>query len=234
MSTASTPSWQRQLPLLANGDQLTQQEFHRRYLAYPDDVTIELINGTVYMASPLRWPHGTYSTVLAFLLELYRLATPGVEAAENATAILGPSSEPQPDLAMRLLPEYGGQARLNADEYLEGAPEFVAEIAYSTRSIDLYHKSDDYKKAGVIEYLVLCLAERELYWFAFRTGKRLKADRQGIIRSRVFPGFWIHEKALMARDTRRLSAVLRAGIASKEHAAFVRRLERTYEKGLQK
>ena len=35
------------LPLLCNGDRLTQPEFHRRYLTYPDDAHFELIGGIV-------------------------------------------------------------------------------------------------------------------------------------------------------------------------------------------
>src|SRR5947209_7310805 len=104
MSTISLPRRSAPLsngvPLLVNGDRMKQPEFHRRYLAYPDDVKFELIGGIVYMASPLRYTHGTYSQELSLVFSLYRTATPGVEAADNATVILGEESEPQPDLAL--------------------------------------------------------------------------------------------------------------------------------------
>src|SRR6266851_8915829 len=98
------------IPLLNNGDRLTQREFHRRYEAYPDDVKFELIGGIVYMASPTGWPHSKYHLQLATVLGNYEAATPGVEGLDNATTILGPWSEPQPDLALRILPERGGQS----------------------------------------------------------------------------------------------------------------------------
>src|SRR5438876_4022550 len=100
MSTAAerrTPDPTLKLPLLENGDRLTQAEFHRRYEAYPDDVKIELIGGIVYMASPASWLHGSYDSELGLVLVLYKAETPGVEAGHNATMILGEESEPQPD-----------------------------------------------------------------------------------------------------------------------------------------
>src|SRR2546430_6414111 len=113
------------VPLLENGDRMKQPEFHRRYQAYPEDVTFELVGGTVYMASPLRYPHGTYHMKLGFVLESYVAATPGVEAADNATTILGEESEPQPDLLLRIVQECGGQSKINEEEYLEGSPELL-------------------------------------------------------------------------------------------------------------
>jgi len=55
------------LPLLANGDRMTQKEFHRRYEQYPEDVKFELIGGIVYLAPPVTWSHGTYSAKLSFV-----------------------------------------------------------------------------------------------------------------------------------------------------------------------
>src|SRR5262249_48080662 len=150
---------------LENGDRLTQAEFHRRYEAYPEDVKFELIGGIVYMSSPLRRPRGTDHVELSGALFLYKSATPGVEVLDNATTILGEESEPQPDLEMRILPEFGGQSRNAVDEYVAGPPELMAEIAHSSRAIDMHAKRDDYERAGVVEYVVLCVQERELHWF---------------------------------------------------------------------
>src|SRR5215471_6032963 len=111
--TARTP-----LPPLHNGDHLTQAEFHRRYQAYPEDVKFELVGGTVYTASPLKRQHGTYHFELALALGLYKAGTPGVEGADNMTAILGQKSEPQPDLMLRLEKDCGGQSGYNKDDYL--------------------------------------------------------------------------------------------------------------------
>src|SRR5436190_21882841 len=99
----------REKDSLNNGDRLTQKEFHRRYERLRDDIRAELIGGMVYMASPLRVPHAKFALRLAAVLDAYETATPGAEAGSDATVILGPDSEPQPDLYLRLLPEYGGR-----------------------------------------------------------------------------------------------------------------------------
>jgi Uma2 family endonuclease len=215
---------------LENGDQLTQAEFHRRYEAYPEDIKFELIGGIVYIASPIRRGHGRSHVALNGALFLYKSATPGVEVLDNTTTILGEESEPQPDLEMRILPEYGGQSRDTVDEYVEGPPELMAEIAPSSRAIDMHAKRDDYERAGVVEYVVLCVQERELHWFHLQSGKPIRPNRQGVYRSRVFPGLWIDGPALLARNSSQLIAVVQQGLASREHAAFVKRLQAAHRK----
>jgi hypothetical protein len=42
------------IPTLENGDKLTRAEFERRYWGMPNLKKAELIEGIVYMASPLR------------------------------------------------------------------------------------------------------------------------------------------------------------------------------------
>src|SRR5437660_5652925 len=86
----------RRVPFLVNGQRMKQPEFHRRYEACPPEEKWELIGGIVYMASPLRYPHGRYEQKLGFAFELYCLGTPGVEGAHNVTSILSEESEPQP------------------------------------------------------------------------------------------------------------------------------------------
>src|SRR5258707_1407495 len=98
-----------------NGDQLTQQEFHRLYLEVPDKVKVELIGGVVHMPSPVRRPHSRYSRLVSGLFMNYEFATPGVSGEDNPTYILGSASEPQPDHSLRLLPEYGGMVTVNKE-----------------------------------------------------------------------------------------------------------------------
>src|SRR5437870_4277172 len=130
------------VPLLENGARLSQTEFHIRYAGCPDHVRAELIQGTVYMSSPLTIPHSDYDEESGFAFGVYRRATPGVQLLRNATVILGKVNEPQPDLILRVLKEFGGRSRVNKDKYLVGAAELFAEIAYSSRSIDLFEKKD--------------------------------------------------------------------------------------------
>ncbi len=218
------------LPLLANGDRMGQAEFHRRYELYPGNDKFELVGGTVYMASPVRLLHGRYDEELSYLLKTYSNATSGVESVGNITTILGEESQPQPDRVLRILTEYGGRSGVNADDYVTGPPEFLAEIAYSSRSIDLHQKRSDYEQAGVLEYLVLCVEEPELHWFNFTSQSSIEANRHGVYCSKVFPGLWIHGKALLERDSVQLETVLRQGLASRAHAAFVKRLERSHKR----
>jgi Uma2 family endonuclease len=218
------------VPPLVPGQRLKQPEFHRRYEAYAEDVKFELIGGVVYMPSPLRRAHGGYHPALSGVLWLYSGATPGTEVLDNTTIILGEESEPQPDLEMRVLSAYGGQSRETVDDYVEGAPELVVEVAHSSREIDLNQKREDYERAGVLEYLVLCVAEQELHWLHFPSGRPIRPNRQGVWRSRVFPGLWLHGSGLLARDSARLIAVVQRGIASRGHAALVKRLQAAHRR----
>jgi Uma2 family endonuclease len=154
----------------------------------------------------------------------YESQTPGVECADNTTILLADDSEPQPDLFLRILPEHGGQTTTTADDYVSGPPELVAEIAHSSRALDLHAKRDDYRRYGVREYLVLCLQERQLRWFNLSADTELAPDEAGICRMETFPGLWIHAEALLDKDHARMMAALEAGLASQEHADFIKRL----------
>ena len=215
--------------LLTSGDRMSQAEFHRRYEQYPESIKFELINGTVYMASPQRIPHSTYEIQLSTLLGLYWLSTPGVQPAHNQTVILGPRSEPQPDLLLRVLPELGGNTRTE-DEYVYGGPELIIEIAHSTVAIDLHQKKDDYERCGVAEYVVVCLEERQVCWFDLAGGRTRKIPPDGILRSKRFPGLWIDTQALFRGDSKHMVQVLHDGLASSEHGRFVRRLAKAAER----
>jgi Uma2 family endonuclease len=212
---------------LHNGDRMSREEFHRIYRGLPDDFEAELIGGIVYAASPLKRRHGTNHLPLGALFFAYETNTPGVESADHTTILLGVEAEPQPDLYLRILPEYGGQSRTSLDDFVEGPPELIAEIAFSSKSIDLHGKRADYARYGVQEYLVLTLLDNQLRWFDLKAEKELAADADGIMRMRSFPGLWVHVEALLAKDHARLMAVLQSGLATPEHAKFVERLRST-------
>lgn len=158
----------------------------------------------------------------------YEDATTGVTVQAHNTQILGPQAEPQPDACLIVLPEYGGRTWVDEDDYLHGPPELVAEVSASTESIDLHAKKRDYEKAGVLEYLVIALESARVFWFVRRAGRfrELPPAKEGLLRSSVFPGLWLDPVALLRRDRKRLLAVLRKGLASPEHAAFVKALEK--------
>lgn len=108
----------------------------------------ELIEGVVYMASPVRakshsLPH---AAIMAWLSACW-VATPGVSLLDNATVRLDPDNEPQPDALLRI--ESAGQSLISEDDYIEGAPELIVEIAASSASYDLYDKKRVYRRNGV-------------------------------------------------------------------------------------
>jgi Uma2 family endonuclease len=138
--------------------------------------------------------------------------------------ILGDESEPQPDLYLRVLPEFGGQSATSADDYIDGAPELVAEVSHSSRSIDLHAKREDYARNGVREYLVMSLSDARLRWFDLPSNNEISPEADGVIRVRSFPGLWIDAQSLFARDFRRLMAIFQQGIDDPAHTAFIDRL----------
>jgi Uma2 family endonuclease len=231
MSIATMPDpAPSEAPELHSGDRMTQKEFHRIYELMPSNFRAELIGGIVYVASPLKRPHGTVHLHLAGLLFNYQSATPGVEASDNTTVILAEDSEPQPDCFLRILPEYAGQSKTSDDEYVTGPPELIAEIAVSSRSIDLNSKYDDYRRNGVREYLVVCVKEQVVRWFDLAADPERSIPEDGIIHSLPFPGLWINAPALLAKDSRQLLETLNRGLATPEHEEFLKRLAAAQQK----
>jgi Uma2 family endonuclease len=226
------PRKTRALPPLENGDQLDQKTFHARYEAMPEHCRAELIGGIVYMASPQKVPHSRVQQLTVRWLDEYAEATPGTKELSNNTQILGPDSEPEPDNCLFIVPEYGGRVFVDENDYLNGSPELVVEVSSSTESIDLHRKKLDYEKAGVLEYVVLALRTQQVFWFVRRRSKfkEVPLPADGIFRSRVFPGLWLDAEAMLGNDRQRVLSVLRQGLASPEHAAFLAKLAKQASK----
>jgi hypothetical protein len=96
----------------------------------------------------------------------------------------------------------GGQTRISADDYIEGAPELAVEIVGSSKAYDLHQKKGAYRRNGVCEYLALITGENRLVWWELREGEyhELAADAQGLLRSKIFPGLWLDTIALLKGD----------------------------------
>jgi Uma2 family endonuclease len=225
MATAK-PLPRKIVPPLENGDRLDQKTFHLRYENMPEDCRAELIGGIVYMASPQRSPHGKAHHLVVRWLDEYVEATPGTDAFLNNTQILGPESEPQPDSCLVITPDYGGRVYSDEDDYLHGPPELIVEVSWSTESIDLHLKKNDYLLAGVPEYVVLALRKQRVFWFVRQRGnyKEAPLPADGIFRSRTFPGLWLNAEAMLSESRQGVLETLRRGMASPEHAAFVAKL----------
>lgn len=217
----------RQVPELRAGDRLTRAEFERRYAAMPYLQKAELIEGVVYMPSPVSTEeHGGPHFDLITWLGVYRARTVGVQGGDNATLRLDLDNELQPDAFLRILPEFGGQSRTR-DGYVEGAPELIAEVAASSASYDLHDKLNVYRRNGVREYLVWRVWDRTIDWFVLRDGRyqNLPPTPSGGYKSEVFPGLWLDSAALIEGDLGRVLQVLQEGLNSPEHAGFVRALQ---------
>jgi len=215
------------VPPLNPGDRLSRAEFERRYQAHPEIKKAELIEGVVYMPTPVRFEeHGRPHSNIITWLGVYCAATPGTSVGDNATVRLDFENEVQPDALLRLDPEHGGRSRVTEDDYLEGPPELIVEIASSSAAYDLHVKRRVYARSGVQEYLAVQMYEQRVDWFILREGvyETLTPDENGVLRSEVFPGLWLQPEALWSGDLAAMLEVLQQGLASPEHAAFVERL----------
>jgi Uma2 family endonuclease len=218
---------------LEPGDRLTRSEFERRYEAMPRLKKAELIEGRVYMPSPIRHQsHGKpHSEIVAWIVA-YSTATPGTDYSDNATVRMDADNEPQPDVLLRLDETLGGQSRISEDDYIEGAPELIVEIASSSASYDLNEKLHVYRRNGVREYIVWQVYDGRIDWFVLEAEKyvRLQAGDDGVIRSRVFPGLWLDVEAMLKGDMAKVLSILHVGVASNEHEKFIKFLSETAEK----
>jgi hypothetical protein len=209
-------------PPLENGDRLSLREFMRRYEAMPEGIRAELIGGIVYMSAAVRVAqHGRPYIWLSNIVSTYAMAT-GLDCAGDSTIQLDQENAPQPDLLMYLPQALGSRAKLTDKGYLEGPPDFIAEVSASTVSIDLHDKLRAYEASGVREYVVWRVRDAAVDWFVLQEGKflPLAADESGIYRSRTFPGLWLNVSSLLAREAQALWATLDAGMATAEYASF--------------
>jgi Uma2 family endonuclease len=214
------------IPPLENGDRLTRPEFERRYSNSPEIKKAELIEGMVYLASPVRHEqHGKPHSSLSAWLGVYQAMTLGVETSIQPTVLLDWDNEPQPD-AVLFIKGAGGQTRLSSDGYIEGSPELVVEIVASSVAIDMGSKKQAYRRNGVLEYIVWQAYENKIDWFMLTDGEyqSLLPDADRVIRSRVFPGLWLAVDAVLADQMAQVLEVLQTGLRSPEHQMFVERL----------
>ena len=224
--TNSDPSFsytKRPLTLQA-GDRLTRAEFERRYKALPKIKKAELIEGVVFMPSPVHFQaHSQPHSAIISWLVFYKASTLNLQTGSNPTLRLDTENEVQPDAALFIK---GGKCKISDDDYLEGAPELIVEIAASSVSYDLYDKLKIYRRNGVQEYVVWQVNDKRLDWFELNEGQYLPLapDANGIIKSKVFPGLNLAVNDLLEGDMAKVLAELQKGLASEEHVKFVERV----------
>ena len=192
---------------LQSGDRMSREEFHRRYESDPCDYRAELIQGVVYVSSPLRGPvHGKPHALVMTWLGTYWRRHPELELLDNTTVILG-DDEVQPDAMLRVAAE--GTSVLSDQGYVVGPPELVVEIAASSVSIDAHDKKETYRTSGIQEYVIWRVEDRALDWFQLTNGEYLRVEpgSRGRIESTQFAGLVLDTAALLGGD---VDAVARA------------------------
>ncbi len=207
------------LPQLRPGDHLGLAEFDRRYARAPETWIAELIEGVVYMPSPVTDLHSLPHADLGMWASVYAHHTPGVVALSNQSVRPGGDNEVQPDVLLRRVS--GGTSRRTEDGYIEGPPELVCEVSYTSASYDLHVKKALYERVGVHEYLVWRVEDEAIDWWALENGRYapIAAMEDGVIESRVCPGLRLNVTAMLGRDGLSVLATLNAGIAAREAAA---------------
>jgi Uma2 family endonuclease len=197
------------LPHLESGDRMTAAEFMRRYEACPDLEHVELVEGVVYMPSPIRIPqHSEPQARMAHWLTRYwENHSAEVQVLTPGTIRLDPDNVVEPDLFVRRLQ---GTSTISEDGYLSGAPELVVEIAASSRSRDLHDKLNAYRRNGVREYIVWRTEDGAIDWFELVEGayQRREPGAAGIIESVQFPGLRLDVPAILAGDLAKVAAAL--------------------------
>lgn len=101
------------------------------------------------------------------------------------------------------------------------------EVAASSASYDMNKKKRMYAHNGVREYIVAQAYEQQVDWFVLRPGgyEALLPDANGVIHREVFPGLCLPIGAVWQGDLSKMLAVLQVGLASAEHAEFIKFLE---------
>lgn len=206
---------------LNNGDRLSMAEFKRLYEASPHIRRAELIEGVVYVASPVFLPHARAQANAITWLGNYQVKTPHTIVTGEQSVELDIDNGVQPDALLWIegdIDEEGG--------LVVGSPTLVVEVAASTRSYDLGIKKRVYRRNKVKEYLVFAALEEEIHWFYWDDGiyKEIEPDEKGIYQSRVFGGLWLEGEAFWKRDMAQVLKVLGEGMESAEHAQFIKTL----------
>lgn len=219
MSSLRAPTAQ-----LLPGQAATRDDFLRRWEALPELKNAELIDGNVYLSSPVSNRHGRYEVLLHVWMGAHEAAAPGCEAGSNGTWFLLESA-PQPDGDRRIFPRFGGQSRQEGD-YCAGATELIAEMSGPSAARDYRPKLAPYQRAGVRECVTVAFEPPQVVWRELADDRyRPLTPDDGLVRSKV-PGLWLDPQALLAQNTARVLESLSVGLASPGHAEFVERLRK--------
>lgn len=196
---------------LITGERLTADEFLARWDGLPDLKHAELIDGVVYVSSPVSRQHGEPHSMISGWLFTYAMRRPGCQSGHDITwRMLG--SIPQPDAFLRRRAEFGGQSR-EGNRFYEGAPELAVEICETSTDYDFGPKRALYQRAGVREYITVETLRDRVTWRVLEAGRYVDLPVEPVMKSREFPGLWLDIEALFAGDAARMVATLEEGLS---------------------
>ena len=235
--------------MLRHGERLDRPTFHDRYVALVESgvaIKAELLEGVVYLEGDLegdlggdlegaeemvsmRRRHGSWHVLVSGLVDRYLIATPGTDGYGNTSTLTDEPSEPQPDVSLVVESDRGGQTTVDENDWVHGLPEMAIEVSISSSRHDRSVKWRVYEAGSVREYVVVDLDAGEVVLFRRRGDRFEEAEPTGDAstpqhRLETLPGFWLDNAAVLTRQTAAAWATLETGLATEEHAAFVRRL----------
>ena len=195
----------RDVGRLENGAVMPRHEFHRLYAQRLELHRVELVEGVVYMPSPIKVEgHADAQALIMEWLATYTLSRPELRHTGPGTVLLDDQNEPEPDAML-----YRVRPGRVVGGYLKGAPELIVEIANTSASRDLHQKKAAYERNAVGEYIVWRVADELIDWFRLDHDRYVAAapGADGIIESVQFAGLRLAVSAALAMDR---AAVLRA------------------------
>ena len=204
----------REIPPLENGDQLTLQEFMRRYEAMPESIE-QSSSKESYLWARLfaHTHHGRPHGWLGNIVTTYGNAD-AIDFSDNSTVKL----DPQQCATARLLHVLTVGARRTRQRSMTtvtstGLRILLPKLLPPRRASTCTPNLKAYQKNGVREYVVWRVIDEAVDWFVLENSQfqPLKADENGVYRSRAFPGLWLNVPALLRRDAEQLWATLDSG-----------------------
>ncbi len=156
-------------------------------------------------------------TDLGMCLNLYRLNTVGLFACINIGVKLNDELV-YPDMIITINSGIRKQCTPDFENnYFIGPPNFVLDVIDDATLIK--ERKHLYSSAGVEEYLVINQQLTRIEWNRLDGNKfkKIKPDKEGIIKSSSLPGLWIPIPALKKRDFWTIKASIEHGMTRREH-----------------
>jgi Uma2 family endonuclease len=146
---------QRHIILESKPYRWTREEYYRMgQIGLFEGKRVELIEGEVIDMSPIYSPHATSVTLAGEVLR--EIFGKGWVVREEKPLSLGVDSDPEPDIAL-----VEGKARDFKDAHPTTAA-LIIEVADSSLSYDRNRKGSLYAKAGIPDYWILNLQDRQI------------------------------------------------------------------------